>query len=428
LQLAELQKGYTIKTEKGKKVTIETILGEGGQGTVYKVNYSGQDKALKWYTGKRINNPKEFCDNLKKNIEKGKPSNLFLWPEDLTINEGSAFGYIMDLRPDEYVEFPKFLIGKVGFASITAMNNAAMQITAGLKQLHGRGYTYQDLNDGNFFINPKNGNVLICDNDNVFPYGKDSGISGKARYMAPEIVAKGGKPDIWTDRYSLAVILFLLWTNNHPLEGKAACPVYMDTEHEKKIYGTKPVFIYDPEDKSNRPVQGIHRGAIERWPFLPEYLKEQFFNVFSKELLLNDPKKRIMDQEWLKIFIRMRAEIYKCPFCSEVYFADPVTPNECPKCKTKNVFPFYIKIYKYNLPVHQRAKIYACHTKNDPDMFEILEGEVTQTGDEFQLKNVSTDKWTVTKGKKTNHVMLNDTITLKKGMEINFGQSKAEII
>ena len=29
------------------------------------------------------------------------------------------------------------------------------------------GYSYQDLNDGNFFINPQSGDVLICDNDNV---------------------------------------------------------------------------------------------------------------------------------------------------------------------------------------------------------------------------------------------------------------------
>jgi DNA-binding helix-hairpin-helix protein with protein kinase domain len=41
------------------------------------------------------------------------------------------------------------------------MVNAALNITAGFRALHNKGYSYQDLNDGNFFINPQNGNVLI---------------------------------------------------------------------------------------------------------------------------------------------------------------------------------------------------------------------------------------------------------------------------
>ncbi|GHV84603.1 hypothetical protein AGMMS50230_02110 [Spirochaetia bacterium] len=234
----------------------------------------------------------------------------------------------MDLRPASYKDFSRFLVGRETFASVTSMVNAALNITAGFRALHNKGYSYQDLNDGNFFINPKNGDVLICDNDNVCAYGKNSGIAGKARYMAPEIVAKNAKPGIHTDRFSLSVILFLLWTNNHPLEGKAACPPCMDAKHEKKIYGENPVFVFDPDDKSNIPVQGIHKGVISRWPFLPGYLREEFVKAFSKEVL-GDPNKRIIEQEWLRLFIRMRSEVFKCP-CGEVYFADPVKPNPCP--------------------------------------------------------------------------------------------------
>jgi serine/threonine protein kinase len=179
-----------------------------------------------------------------------------------------------------------------------------LQISAGFRELHLKGYSYQDLNDGNFFINPQNGDVLICDNDNVSEYGKNSGIAGKARYMAPEIVAKGAKPDIMTDRFSLSVVLFLLWTRNHPLEGKAACSVCMDAKHEKKIYGENPVFIFDPDDNSNRPVQGLHKGAINNWPSLPPCTQEMFIKAFSKDVLAN-PANRIIEQEWLRLFIRM---------------------------------------------------------------------------------------------------------------------------
>ena len=43
--------------------------------------------------------------------------------------------------------------------------------------------------------------------------------------MAPEIVA-GGVPDKYSDRFSLSVILFMLFYANHPFEGAkvVACP------------------------------------------------------------------------------------------------------------------------------------------------------------------------------------------------------------
>jgi serine/threonine protein kinase len=423
--MLELPKGYSIQTKNFKKVVVGQKLGEGGQGAVYRVDYDGKPKALKWYSGKKFNNPDKFYTNLENNIKKGKPTNAFLWPEDLTEHDGEAFGYIMDLRPGDYKDFSRFLIGKEGFASITAMVNTALHITAGFRELHLKGYSYQDLNDGNFFINPKNGDVLICDNDNVSEYGKNSGIAGKARYMAPEIVAKGAKPDIKTDRFSLSVVLFLLWVRNHPLEGKAACPVCMDAKHEKQIYGENPVFIFDPDDKSNIPVQGLHKGAIANWPQLPVYLREEFSKAFSKGVLTN-PAARIIEQEWLRIFIRMRSEIYKCP-CGEVYFADPVEPNPCPSCKKQNAFPFYVKTYRYNLPVHQRTKLYTCHTEKDSDDFETLTGEVSAK-EGFELKNVSDKNWMVTDGDSQSSIVPNASFVLKKGMAINFGNGNAEII
>jgi hypothetical protein len=218
----------------------------------------------------------------------------------------------------------------------------------------------------------------------------------------------------------------MLWTNNHPLEGKAAYPVAMDAEHEKRIYGENPVFIFDPDDKSNRPVQGLNKGAIVKWPFLPIYLQEEFKKAFSKDVLTN-PANRIIEQEWLRIFIRMRTEIFKCS-CGEVYFADPAEPNPCPACKKQNTFPFYIKTYRYNLPVHQRTKLYACHTEKDSDDFETLTGEVSTKENGFELKNVSDINWTVTEGNNSVSVEPKAAIALKKGMVINFGYANAEVI
>jgi serine/threonine protein kinase len=437
--MADLPVGYSIQTKAFKKVVIanhptlkekdgkpKSKLGEGGQGAVYYINYGGQEKVLKWYSGKKFKNAAKFYANLENNIKTGKPTDAFLWPEDITEKDGDAFGYIMNLRPGEYKDFSLFLLGRETFASITAMANASLQITAGFGELHRMGYNYQDLNDGNFFINPKNGDVLICDNDNVSEAGQDSGIMGKARYMAPEVVLGKSKPNKPSDRFSLSVILFFLLTRNHPLEGKNAVPVCMDAKHERQIYGENPVFVMDPTDKSNIPVQGLHKGVINNWPFLPKYAQEQFIKAFSKEVLTT-PNRRLLTPEWLKLFIRMRSEIYKCS-CGEVYFADPVNLNPCPSCKKTNSFPFIIEINKYALPVHERTKLYACHTEKDSEDFKTLCAEVAKKGSDFELKNVSKKNWMVTDGGATTSVAPGAATPLKKGIKIDFGNvNTAEI-
>jgi len=216
--MVDLKKRTEFKTRAGKIVKVQEKLGEGGQGTVYKVSYDGKPKAFKWYHEKALKDPSKFYENLENNIKNGAPTNSFLWPLDITENTGGRFGYIMDLRPAQYKSFSLFLLAREKFASVTAITNTALQITEAFRELHNSGYSYQDLNDGNFFVNPKNGDVLICDNDNVAEYGKNLGIAGKCRYMAPEVVLGKAPPSIHTDKFSLSVVLFLLLMNNHPLK------------------------------------------------------------------------------------------------------------------------------------------------------------------------------------------------------------------
>lgn len=71
----------TIRISGGSKATILQMLGEGAQGVVYLVDVNGEKKAMKWYKSMP---PKWFVDNMRKNIDNGSPSDVFLWPEDLT--------------------------------------------------------------------------------------------------------------------------------------------------------------------------------------------------------------------------------------------------------------------------------------------------------------------------------------------------------
>lgn len=199
--MAKLEIGTVLKTTKLKTVKVLSQLGEGGQGTVYLVDYDGQEKALKWYHENACRgNKKEFIENLKENVEKGSPSSAFLWPEDVTEVSHNSVGYIMELRPKDYVVLSKFLL-KQKFASFQTCVDAMINIVNAFRMLHNKGYSYQDINDGNFFINPNNGKVLICDNDNVAPFGYNMGVKGKSRYMAPEVVLSKTEPNKASDRF-----------------------------------------------------------------------------------------------------------------------------------------------------------------------------------------------------------------------------------
>ena len=417
------QPGTKVKVKYSGEAEIIRKIGEGGQGSVYEVNFAGKKKALKWYAIKNITDPKRFYDNLENNIKKGKPTRSFLWPEAITERMNGSFGYIMDLRPAEYKDFTHLLLGKWKFENLTAWVNATIYITASFRELHINGFSYQDLNDGSFFINPKTGKVLICDNDNVSEQGSNSGIIGKPGYMAPEILAKNAMPGILTDNFSLSVVLYMLWTNNHPLEGKSTCPAFMGAANEKKMFGENPVFVWDPIDKSNRPVRGIHEGSIRRWPFLPLYLQEKFIKAFSKELLHN-PNARINDLEWLQLFIRLRAEIYKCG-CGEVYFADQVAKNPCPKCFATNVFELMIRTPRYNLPVHQKTKLFTCHLDRTSDDFETQCGEISVQGNKFYLKNTSIATWYSSDG---DTVQSGESLVLRKGLSFDVANTKIDVI
>jgi DNA-binding helix-hairpin-helix protein with protein kinase domain len=413
----ELQRGTKVNLTIGSQATVIKELGRGGQGIVYLVEVGGQQMALKWYLNPPDN---KFYKNLEHNITAGAPSDAFIWPEYLTKKERGSYGYIMKLRPNDYFEFGNYLLARKNFKSFNAMMAAAMKICNGFMMLHRFGYSYQDLNDGNFFIRPTDGDVLICDNDNVMPQGEKSGIMGKARYMAPEIVA-GGVPDKYSDRFSLSVILFMLFFANHPFEGAkvVACPC-MTEKFEKEFYGSKALFVYNPDDKSNLPVRGVHQNVIKRWPLFPSLLKQTFIDQFSEEKLRN-PNKRMIEQEWERVIAKVRDELVVCPHCHEETFIDTNDNNlKCINCGKD------IDISK-QMKLGTRTQILTAGTKLYIDNDNIPDAEVDYFPTDKNLlviRNLSEDKWHVdTPSGKVKVVAPGDFLPILNGLKISFGSS-----
>ena len=421
--MLELKTGCKVELTSGGQATIIKELGRGGQGIVYLVELFGETMALKWYL-----NPlgDKFYKNLEKNIQSGAPSDAFIWPEYLTVKTKGYYGYIMKLRPSNYFEFGNFLLAKKNFKSFDAMMAAAMKICEGFMMLHRFGFSYQDLNDGNFFIEPNAGDILICDNDNVMPQGEKSGIMGKARYMAPEVVA-GGVPDKYSDRFSLSVILFMLFFANHPFEGAkvVACPC-MTESYEKKFYGSEAIFIYDPNDKTNLPVRGVHQNVIRRWPVFPSILKDTFIDQFSQEKLKN-PTTRLIEQEWQKIISKVRDSLVICPSCGEETFLNDTTGAcNCMNCGKTIDTSKYIKIGTRSLVLTPNTKLYI-DNDNSADGLVVVNPKDTSM---MLIQNITNNKWTAeTPSGKIKEVEPKGFMPVKAGIKISFSNiSKGEII
>lgn len=432
--MKEFQKGQRIRTVSGGEPEVIQKLGEGGQGIVYKVNYNGKQLALKWYFGNKLNNADKFYRNIQNNIKQGAPTRAFLWPLEITEYYEGSFGYLMELRPSEYKDFSLFLLAKVHFANIEAIINTALCITNGFRELHNRGYSYQDLNDGNFFVNPQNGDVLICDNDNVAPYGENLGIAGKCRYMAPEVVMGKKRPDSHTDRFSLAVVLYMLLFLNHPLEGKRTMCPCLTEELERKFYGSDPVFVWDTANDSNRPVRGVHTNEIKLWPLYPDFVRKTFEKAFSHEVMVgNDTTHRVIEKEWQEVFTTLRDLTVKCSCGSETFIDPSQQTCRCINCGKNLERPPILKVKKYQAALAPGKKIYACHVQYDSDDFKEARGEVISSRNNpsvLGLKNDSSTTWEAilpngtSKGYPSGQV-----IKIGKGMKINFGNGNvAEVI
>ncbi|MDE5862373.1 MAG: protein kinase [Ruminococcus sp.] len=447
--MAEYLTRKRIETEFGGIAQINGVIGKGRQSIVYRVETNTQKKALKWYDTDKIKNIEQIHENIRRNIVDGKPDRRFLWPEYTTITDNStgAFGYFMELRTDDFEYFAdvvrgyKFVINsetgnpikkKVRFSSLYAMITTVINIIDSFRQINALGKSFQGLSEGSFFINTDTGEILVSDCDTIAPYGTDLDIKIRSEYKAPEVIM-GKLPDEKSDMYSLALILFRLLFRGDAFEGeKTVMDVCLNEKEIAKHYSTDAVFIYDPDNNSNRALNGIHDNVIKFWNEYPEYIKEAF--TYSFTVGINNPEKRIRFEEWLNLFVRLRTEILCCMCGKSSFISMNASPEDevfvCPVCNLKYAsMKFTDRLYR--MPLCIGGKIFACDLDPSTDDLLTVDGEIVENKIRkglMGIKNHSRKKWSVFLPDGMYHdVEYSKGFPVWQGLKIDFGKIKAEL-
>ena len=439
--MANLPIGSQISLSDGTTAVVKSKLGEGGQGVVYLVTTSsGVDMAFNRYL--HIPEP-VFFTNQEKLINSQAPSTAFLWPKAIGCYNGERCGYIMSLRPSNYHDLSDFFSAgyngkvKANFTSFSAKLQAAIHICNAFRKLHIQGYSYQDLNDGSFLINPETGDVLICDIDNICPNNTTiTHILGKARYMAAEILGDdlGNRtmPNTNSDRLSLAIILYRLFMLDHPFEGESIIKIPCLTEEiERRKYGKEAVFVYDDIDTSNRPNTKIHRNSVLFWAYCPDSLKRMFKKALSHEAII-DPNNRVSDKDWKELFLELRRKLIVCPKSPKDkdhdFMSDDIV-NKCIRCNDPivvNTILHFSDNTDYVVSGHKLIYI-------GDEMTPVARGVMRTNDDgtyEQGVRNISNTTWNIqTPSGKLMQIEPGRNMPLRNGMQIRFrGDSACKVV
>lgn len=365
----------------------DKILGQGGQGMVFRTN--DPDLAIKLVTDES-GNPVTDEESVAKYSKRFKRVRLLPIPEQMNIASPAAVlqkraGYVMQLL-SEMVPFSHFWLDGKSAENITATDipvwlsamseNEAKKIvhyykTGGLRRrlnalykcasllarLHGNGMVYGDISPNNIFISEglEDSSIWLIDADNIrFEVTKGGCTVYTPHYGAPELVLgkDGARPT--SDCFSFAVVAFYLLSMIHPFIGKKADGTdesdWADDENddediEEKAYAGLLPWVDDQSDDSNSSDSGLPRSLL-----FTKKLTDLFEGTFGQGR--TSPLLRPTIFHWPEALAQAADMTVTCPGCSMNYYYDFIHPEtdgrNCPYCKTQRPQVLIIESYRWN--------------------------------------------------------------------------------
>jgi DNA-binding helix-hairpin-helix protein with protein kinase domain len=357
--------------------------------------------ALKWLN----NNP--WIDAQRRSLSEltrhPRPHPAFAWPIDLVeAPETEGFGYVMPwISPSRFVTLTEMLESP---PPLRVLAGIGRELADAFSKLHASGLCYRDINFGNLRVDPLSVQVAIVDNDNVGVVGGTSFVRGTLRFMAPEVVRGLGEPSTESDLHSLAVFLFYLLVHGHPLEGARVRTSYTWREHGHisetdlavRHFGERPLFIFDPADRSNAPEPGD--PTTRWWPIYPRFVQELFERAFGTGLRDSAVGSRVAESEWRRAMVRLGDSVTTCSCGASVFFDPEYPAKACWRCARTLQSPIVLDIRNRRLILSEGAELTRDHIYADRDYrtpMGVVEAHPREPG-QMVLRNLSELVWRVT--------------------------------
>ncbi len=399
-----IQPGQTLRMERaGAVITVGKRIGEGGQGVVHAARLNDGSFAVKWFRSDPGND--EMRKSITALIQRGRPPHpAFVWPIDLVVSDLlPGFGYVMPLLEPRFISIAQLLNQEVqpSFRVIAALGRELVDAFAAL---HSAGLCYRDISFGNLRVDPVACEVAVIDVDNVGVDGSDAMVKGTGPFMAPEILRDEAFPSTVTDLHSLAVLLFYLFMHGHPLLGLKADASYTwdrnghlsETQVLIRNFGVEPVFIFDPDDASNRPLPGDR--VVIWWALYPQQCRRVFTQAFTAGLRDASLHGRVTEGTWRRALLSLHDSVWSCPACGAAVFYDPERPGQsCWHCAGPVPAPLKLKVPGGTLVLSEGAVVSSHHLNRDRDYrtaCAVIEPHPGRPG-RVVMRNLTDSMWTV---------------------------------
>lgn len=322
--------GITIVAESGSKYKLTKQAGCGAQGVVYE-EASEKYMVKFYYPTDSTTIDADILERIRfiKNIQ--MPKN-FVSVVDVIVSP--YIGYVMErvvghkplnsyLIPDKNMSFPDWYNQGLGLYERIFIGYV---IAKAFGELEKSNLSYCDISGNNILIKTTQGaSVKMIDIDNIYIAGKGkSAILGTPRYIAPEVISRQKNPDVLSDNYSLAVILFELLRAGHPyisdeiLDGTP--------EDEENALAGNAEYVTDENSTNMLPADVV----------FTDKLKDLFKRCFvdGKKNRLSRPSAT----EFEYALLEASNKLIKCPSCGAWHYPKKSgkTYEGCPWCDSES--------------------------------------------------------------------------------------------
>lgn len=359
--------GETITTADGKRYKLNKLAGYGAQGVVYEDDSGTKMIKLYYPTGSSIVD-EDILERLRfiRNVK--MPRNFVAIQE---IIDKPYVGYVMDkvvdhkplntyLIPDKDLPFAEWYNKGLGFRERIFIGYI---IAKAFGELEKSNLSYCDISGNNILVRTdRNASIKMIDVDNIYVAGKGtSSVLGTPRYIAPEVISRQKNPDVLSDNYSLAVILFELLRVGHPYISDDV----LDGTPEDEEAALAGKFEYVTEDNST--------NMLPEDIVLTDKLKELFRRCFvdGKRNRLARPSAK----EFEYALLEASNKVIKCPSCGAWHYPRKTgrVYDGCPWCdapsKPKARLNFYDVLsegdYKKGNQVGEKPKLVNSYVLRD---------------------------------------------------------------